>query len=306
MRMQFDTGRRGGAAMDIPMRTRLVLVPIAALVAWLVVGAGDARAADAAGAFVGVEGAVEVSRDGRTFVVKVGDPVHVGDEIHTGRPGQARVAFRDRSTINLGDDSTLVIDENVFSPDDGTFKSYMRLLKGRVRSLVTEYYGTDSASYEIETATAVSGVRGTEFVVSYDDVAARTDVIGLSGKIRVHGVDLRDQPGVLVSAGRFTRVARGSAPTLPQDVSPGQMRSFLDGLNLVTAPPGGMRLDNVDPVLSGKHVPRAEQPAPVPPVESGSPGQSPRTGDPAVDDPKTPADVVDQPIEELGEIGVNF
>jgi hypothetical protein len=313
------------------MNTRYALCCAAILV---IAGTADLVAAEQAGTFIAVEGKVEIGREQSFAQARVGDAVNVGDEVRTGRPGRARIAFRDRSTLNVADESRVVIDENVFDVAEGTFKSYLKLLEGKVRALVTEYYDDPTASYQIETATAVSGVRGTEFVVAYEPADTRTEVVGLTGKVAVRGLHMRDETGVFITSGKFTTVNQGAAPTPPRDVSPQQMRDFLRGLALtmtvpgggsgeppVVAPGGGGGGDAPgavpsgggalpdDPVADGADIPvddRAPAAAggdPVAGVPTGAPN-TPRPGD--SDDPRTPSDVADQPIEELGEIGVQF
>ncbi len=314
------------------MNTRYALCCAAILV---IAGTADLVAAEQAGTFIAVEGKVEIGRGEDFAQARVGDAVNVGDEVRTGRPGRARIAFRDRSTLNVADESSVVIDEHVFDVAEGTFKSYLRLLEGKVRALVTEYYDDPTASYQIETATAVSGVRGTEFVVAFDPTEARTEVVGLTGRVAVRGLHMRDETGVFITSGKFTTVGQGAAPTAPRDVSPQQMRDFLRGLALTmtvpgsgagepavaepagggggggapgAVPSGGGALPD-DPVADGEDIPiedrapSAPSGDPIAGVPEGAPN-APRPGD--SDDPRTPADVADQPIEELGEIGVQF
>ena len=100
--------------------------------AFVIVAVGGPAAAEQAGTFVAVDGEVEIGRGGSFSPVAIGTPVHVGDEVRTGETGKARIAFRDRSTLNVGTSSRVVIDENVFDVDEGTFKSYLKLIEGKV------------------------------------------------------------------------------------------------------------------------------------------------------------------------------
>jgi len=83
------------------------------------------------------------SRDrsaGTWTTANIGLPVEVGDTLRTGRPGRLRVVFADESVTVLGDDSQLVIDDHVFAPDRGVFRSVLRMISGRVRTLASDYY----------------------------------------------------------------------------------------------------------------------------------------------------------------------
>src|SRR5207249_3133141 len=115
-------------------------------------------------------------------------PVGLLDEIRTGAPGRLRVVFRDESVLNIGNDSHLAIKEQAFDPNRGDVHSLVRLLKGKMRALVSSYYQQSGATYEIVTVTAVAGVRGTEFVITYDPVADVTEVAGVTGMAEVHSI----------------------------------------------------------------------------------------------------------------------
>jgi len=264
-----------------------------------------ARAADEAGTLIGVEGKVELGRAGAWQAAGVGSAVNVGDQIRTGEPGRARVAFLDGSTINIGDGSLFTIDEHVFDPDQNKFSTYLRLLKGKVRALVSEYYEDPLATYELETATAVSGVRGTEFIVTYDAADDATEVVGLSGRVAVHSVKDRAANGVFIKAGQATTIMKGAFPTPPRHVGAAQMRGYIEGLKFIG---GGSSMLLDDPVLQGGEVPRQEQRAggsTTGPVTVTPPQVEP----PSKDERSTPGDVADQPpaaVDEPGQVVVPF
>ena len=78
-----------------------------------------------------LEGSAEIGRSGTWYPAKLGLAIYLGDELRTPKPGRLRVVFQDDSVLTLGDDSHVVVDEQVFDPNQGTVRSFMRLLRGK-------------------------------------------------------------------------------------------------------------------------------------------------------------------------------
>jgi hypothetical protein len=185
------------------------------------------------GTVAALEGTVEIGRAGVFSPAALGSTVSIGDEIRTSRPGRVRVVFRDDSVLNIGEDSNLRLDEQVFDPDRGVFRTLIHLLKGKVRAIVGDYYQRPRGVFEIETATAVSGVRGTEFVIAYDPVAEVTEVVGVTEQVAVNSV--RDRVGhrVFVSTQQLTVVRKGEYPTPPAKISDQLFRQYIEDLDFI-------------------------------------------------------------------------
>jgi hypothetical protein len=198
-------------------------------VAALAAAAGAAEV----GTLAAAEGSTEVQHEGRWSPAKIGDPVQVGDAVRTGPDGRARIVFQDDTVLNVGNSSFLVIDRQVFDPEQGGSRSLMKLLRGRVRALVSEYYERPGSSYEVETATAVAGVRGTEFIVEYDPESFETEVVGVSGTVQVNSVLDRARHGVYVTAGELSTVRRGQLPGPPPRLDEKTFRQYLEGLEFI-------------------------------------------------------------------------
>jgi hypothetical protein len=257
-------------------------------------------AAQQAATVIAVAGTVEIGRDAKWRPAAVGDVVEVGDQLRTGQPGRVSLAFRDQSTIVLSDGSLFTVDESTFAPKEGAIKSYMRLIEGKVRALVSQYYKDPLSTFQIETATAVSGVRGTDFVVLYDARAKTTEVVGVTGRIQVHSVLDRSGRGVLVGAGQASRVAHGGFPTTPRSVAQDEMHRFLDGVQLGA---GAATLLDGDPILQHGQVPAADgtesagtdgTPMPIAPPAGGAGDNGGRS---------SPSGVADQPAAAIGDTG---
>ena len=51
------------------------------------------------------------------------------------------------AVVNLGDGTTLVIDESVYDPNKGAASTLMHVLGGKVRALVSDYYSGGKGSF---------------------------------------------------------------------------------------------------------------------------------------------------------------
>lgn len=272
----------------------------------LAAGATAARAATAAGEVVAMDGTGEIERGGAKLPLTLGTAVEVGDRVRTHTAGRVRLLFSDGSTLVLGEGSDLRIDEHVFDPSGGKTKTLLRVLEGKVRALVSEYYGDRSASYEIETPGAVAGVRGTEFIVEYDADRATSDIATFQGAVAVRSLADRAAEGVLVSADKITSVKNGRPPAPPRPLSASDKVRYLEALQLSGIGEAGATLAE-DPVLGGRE---------VPPSEAGTGRGAGRGGEKPAgvgDEPggraATPGDSAGQPIPALegpGQIGVPF
>ncbi|HXQ21261.1 MAG TPA: FecR family protein [Candidatus Acidoferrales bacterium] len=217
------------------------------------------------GTVAAVEGAAEIGRNGTFAAANLGVPVSQGDELRTGQPGRLRVVFQDDSVISLSDDSTVTIDQQIFNAAAGTSHSLMQLLKGKVNALVSEYYHRSGAAYEIKTKTAVAGVRGTEFAMTYNPQDEVTEVVGITGVVQVHSAADPTGPGVLLTADEATSVAPGQLPTSPHRLEDSIFRQQLQGIEFIGAG-RPESLANNHPLVAGTGVPPPDRAGAVAPA----------------------------------------
>jgi len=287
------------------MTERRLAVPLAVLALALALAAVPrATLAQVAGSVAAVEPPAEIGRDGSWTAASAGAEVRTGDTLRTGAAGRLKVVLADGSVLVVSERSELVIDEHVYRPADGSLSSVLELLGGKVRAVVNEYYGASNAKFEIQTDTAVAGVRGTDFIVTYDGVAGTTEVIGVSGRISVHNPGLAGR-SVLVTAHTQTRVDRGRAPTEPSAIDEERFRHYLDDIDFV----GGAQSSSIgfsQPLLSGNEVPAPEQAG----AAANAPGAGGLDLDKIDNGPGLPnaAGLGDQPPAalEAGDVGVRF
>jgi hypothetical protein len=238
-----------------------VAVSLAALLA----AAPPARG-DEVGTVAAVEGSAEIGRNGTWGAAAAGTAVAVGDQLRTGQPGRMRVVFRDDSVLVLSDSTTLTVDAQVFDPNGS--ESVFNLLEGKLKSIVSHYYGAAGSSYEVRTSTAVAGVRGTEFVMTYDSATGATEVVGIRGVVTVHSAVDPAGPGMLVTANEATAVAAGALPGPKQRVDPEFMRQLLDDMEFFGSNQGTSLTDS-SALIAGATVARPGR-APTGPAALGA------------------------------------
>lgn len=251
--------------------------------------------AQAVGNIATVSGQAEVGRSGNFTAATAGMSVQLGDELRT-KDGRMRVVFQDDSVLNLAENTTLTVDDQVFQPEQGTFKSLMKVIRGKVRATVGSVYQKPGAEYEIETPTAVAGVRGTTFIVSYDENDNTTEVLGVRGKVHVRGLNERLGDGVFITAREVTEVNKNGNASRPEHLDEQLFRDRLNGLEILSRAGLGSVATGTS-LTSGAAVPAPDRaPMATSKLTSG------------LDDMRDTADVVGQPLVQgnRGSLGVPF
>lgn len=180
-----------------------------------------------------IEGTAEIGREGAWVAAAVGAPVHADDLLRTGKPGHMRVVFDDDSVLTLGDESELSISDHAFSADQGEARSLVDLLSGTVNAVVSEYYRKPNSSYEVKTKTATAGVRGTEFVVSYEPGEKLTEVFVVDGRVEVTSQVEDLENTVFLNANEVTYIRAGELPSAPNRYEEGVLRQRLDSIDFI-------------------------------------------------------------------------
>ncbi|MGE4220845.1 MAG: FecR domain-containing protein, partial [Alphaproteobacteria bacterium] len=158
---------------------------------------GDNLVGDPIGHVETAQGEVKVVRaDGTTVVLQPGDPIFQGDTIVTGTGGAVGVLFVDKTTMGLGEDARMVIDELVFDPATKLGSQLFSLVQGTFVIASGEIGKLSPDSVEIRTPVATIGIRGTKFGVSVDSQSGETMVSIFEGAVEVrnsHGfAELRE------------------------------------------------------------------------------------------------------------------
>jgi len=135
----------------------------AALLAAAAFGA-SAEGGPAPGRVTFVSGEATRSAGGRTERLALDSPVFEGDVIETRGRTRLELTLRDQSVLRVGPRSRVVLGSAVFGRSVEERQVAARLLVGDVWAKVARTVGGDSR-FEVQTANAVAGVRGTTFRV---------------------------------------------------------------------------------------------------------------------------------------------
>lgn len=173
------------------------------------------QAASVVGEAESVVGAVFLNpdaADGRNLQER--DSLETSDTVVTGDDGNAGIRLIDGSQLLVDTNSRVVLAEYDLTAEPN---SVLDLVRGRMRSVVTETFSRRKNSFRVRTNTAIMGVQGTDFV-AYSDVEL-TLVYVFKGWVEVRNIDPAVKGTVLLGPGQSTEVRRGKPPAeLPDPV----------------------------------------------------------------------------------------
>jgi len=178
--------------------------------------AASAHAADVVGKFSAVEGRVEVMREGKlpAVIAGIGTTISANDLIKTKSDSKAEIIFNDGNILRIAQRSRIDISEYATGG-----KAVISMPDGKVEAIVPKQIAKRVAvspganKFEIRTINAVGGVRGTDFLASYEGDVSR--FIVKEGVVAVYNLAFPDMP-VLVTAGNMTVVKEDRQPTTPE------------------------------------------------------------------------------------------
>ena len=121
-----------------------------------------AQSAVQIGTVSNLTGTVTVVRGtGETVTLAEGDPIFQGDLVNTDAGGSVGLAFADDSTMSLGANSSVEMDELVFDPAAQTGGGVFNVFTGVLTYVSGEIAKTDPEALTINTPVATIGIRGT-------------------------------------------------------------------------------------------------------------------------------------------------
>lgn len=171
------------------------------------------QAATVVGKAESVAGAVFLNPDtpgGRNL--EKHDSLTTSDTVVTGDDGKAGIRLTDGSQLLVDTNSRLVLAEYDVAAEPN---AVMDLLRGRLRSVVTDAFSRRKNSFRVRTNTAIMGVQGTDFVV-YSDTTL-TLVYVFKGRVEVKNIDPAVKGSVLLGPGESTEVRKGRPPAALPD-----------------------------------------------------------------------------------------
>src|SRR5580693_755199 len=197
----------------------------------LPLGAVLALSAAARADTVGTAGAVNTTSSGTppgapTRVIEIGTQMVENEKIQTTATGSVQVLFIDKTTLNVGPNSTLVIDRFVYNPATTKGELALSLSKGVMR--VVGGVATHSEGAAIRTPVAAIGLRGGIAIISHSSAKGTQAILGF-GRMTVTSVCATtnctptttdvSRPGFGVTVAGFSRPPSSAGRASSQDVA---------------------------------------------------------------------------------------
>lgn len=113
-------------------------------------------------------GAAIIKRGKETITVAKGTVVEMNDKIET-KNGKVKITFKDDTTVNVTESSSLIIDDFVYDPKSGAGKLNLKAAAGTVRYASGNIAHNNPNAVNIKTPTASIAVRGTDFVMAVNE-----------------------------------------------------------------------------------------------------------------------------------------
>jgi hypothetical protein len=156
--------------------------------------------------------------DGSVRILSQKSRIENGDTLDTQRDSYAQIKFADGAQVTLKPNTSVKLDSIKFAKEDPREDSFLyRLVKGGLRAVTGVVGERSKDKYQLETATATVGIRGTTF--SADDcVSSRGGDCGrLDPGVYVSVADgevvVRNPQGEIgLAAGQFGLISRNQRP----------------------------------------------------------------------------------------------
>ena len=151
---------------------------------------------------------------------KINKTICQGDTVKTAANSRAKVVMADQNEINISPETELLIE--VYKKGQ---KAVLNVINGKVRSNVKQKYKDSKQShYRVKTKSAVAGVRGTEFMASYNSSTNQSKVVTFEGEVNVGRIQGGKVVGrVSVKPGQFTSNSPGQDPHPAKEVPPAEL-----------------------------------------------------------------------------------
>lgn len=177
---------------------------------------------------------VVISPDGTEVPAKKGEWVTQGSVIKTQSKSFVRLSFIDKSTVNVGPSSEMKIEK--FSKEEA---GVLNVISGKIRSKVSKDYlqmNKNKSKLFVKSKSAVMGVRGTDFVYSYNPRTDAATTVLFEGSIVFNKINRKNMKmqleeivnrGHTISPGQFSVSRRGAGkPTVPAKMSTRQIKAL--------------------------------------------------------------------------------
>jgi hypothetical protein len=154
------------------IRIRPIYTAACAGVLFCFVGGGTPLFAESVvGTVTTVMGKAYVTSAGsqEVILVKKGAETHFLDTYETKSKSRLKILFEDDSIINLGENSKILITEDLYDPGQNQRSRVIDMASGSMRVLVGKGFLSKGSKFEVHTPTAMAAARGTYFTAWVSD-----------------------------------------------------------------------------------------------------------------------------------------
>lgn len=139
-----------------------------------------------------VENVAWKKHEGNNIVLKKRMTIREQDVLETGSKGKLQIKFKDGNVLTLTPKTKLKVTTMIYQPERQEKRTVLDLLKGKIRNKVHQKYKGANSHYRVRTKSAVAGVRGTDFVVSFGQLKNQkieTKIETLTGDVTLMSPD---------------------------------------------------------------------------------------------------------------------
>lgn len=147
-------------------------------------GTSDALG-EPAGAVDSLKGVVVAVRGGVEVELNAGDSIYEGDVLVTAADSAVGIVFADDSTMSMGGDARIAIDEMVYDPDSGSGNQLFDIVQGAFVFASGQIGKNDPEDVQVRTPVATIGIRGTKYAVNVDQELGDATVTLFEGAVVV-------------------------------------------------------------------------------------------------------------------------
>ncbi|HAJ21758.1 MAG TPA: hypothetical protein DCL95_17170 [Rhodospirillaceae bacterium] len=147
-------------------------------------GTSDA-AGEPAGSVDSLKGIVTAQRGGVEVELGAGDPIYEGDVIVTGGDSAVGIVFADNSTMSMGGDARISIDEMVYDASAQSGSQLFDIVQGAFVFASGQIGHNNPEDVQVRTPVATIGIRGTKYGVNVDQEKGDATVTLFEGAVVV-------------------------------------------------------------------------------------------------------------------------
>jgi hypothetical protein len=211
------------------------LLVAAVLCVSVILLASQAFAAAFVAQAVKTRGDIRITRDGGDIGCSMGTAVQLGDVIKTGPGARLRLRFVDGSILALGENTVLSVDLFAVDAANKSRTVVLTVLQGIVNAAAAKS-GESKFDYQIKTANGYSAVRGTKWIVTFQQ--SLMTVYVLNGIVELGGNG--GKPPAMINAGQWGSVDAAGSVSPVQPTTPEMLKPVLDATSdsaMNTVPP---------------------------------------------------------------------